>query len=142
MHPLAGTSFGCGILQPGVETEQGVTSVGSHWHTAHTEHVPGLRAGLVLPLCLCLWIWLLPLSLVSVDLVLPLSLVFVDLAATLPHSCDSFQFPSEVPEPLRGAVLAFLLRNVDLFGWILDRQMESCASEPTVRNIARSSCHC
>lgn len=86
--------------------------------------------------------WLLPLSLVFVDLVLPLSLVFVDLAAaTLPHVCDLFQFPSEAFEPLRVAVLAFLLRNVDLFGWMLDRQMESCASEPTVRSTARSSCH-
>lgn len=90
------------------------------------------------------WDLLLPLCLVFVDLVLPLSLISVDpvpAAAALPHVCDLFQFPSEAPEPLRGAVLAFLLRNVDLFGWILDRQMESCASEPTVRNIARSSCH-
>lgn len=42
------------------------------------------------------------------------------------------------------AVLAFLLRNVDLFGWMLDGQMESYASEcsePTFRNTARSGCH-
>lgn len=94
------------------------------------------------PLSLVFMDLVLPLSLMFVDLVLPLSLVFVDLAAAvLPHVCDFFQFPSEAFGPLRVAVLAFLLRNVDLFGWILDRQMESCASEPTVRNIARSSCH-
>lgn len=42
------------------------------------------------------------------------------------------------------AVLAFLLRNADLFGWMLDGQMESYASEcsePTFRNTARSGCH-
>lgn len=99
------------------------------------------RWDLVLPLCLVFVDLVLPLSLFFVDLVLPLSLVLVGLAAAvLPHVCDLLQFPSKAFKPLQGAVLAFLLRNVDLFGWILDRQMESCASEPTVRNTA-SSCH-
>lgn len=49
VHPLAGTSFGCGILQPGAETEQGVTSVGSRWHPGTHSARPQLRAGAVGP---------------------------------------------------------------------------------------------
>lgn len=105
--------------------EQGVASVGSRWH-------PGVRGTWVLD---GWWGLNSPgFALRQQDLAAVLSRVFVTCLNFHPRlfSCS------------RVAVLAFLLRNVDLFGWMLDRRMESCASEcsePTFRNIASSSCH-
>lgn len=121
---LAGMCFGCSILQPGVRVEQGVASVDSCWHPGMSG-TPVLRGwwGLSSP----------GFVLRQQDLATTLSLMFVTSLNFYPRlfgcskQCESF-----------------LLRNVDPFGWLLDRWMESCASEcsePTFRNIARSSCH-
>lgn len=125
MPPLAGKCFDCSILQPGVQTEQGVASAGSRWH-------PGVYG----PRALRGWWGLGSPGFASrqQDLAAALSFAFVTRLNFHPRlfSCSG------------AAALAFLLRNVDLFGWMLDRRTESCASEcsePTFRNIARSSCH-
>lgn len=116
---------GSGILQPGVQAEQAVASVGSLWHPG-THGAQALRGwwGLNSP----------GFALGQQDSAAALSFVFVTCLNFHPRlfGCS------------RVAALAFLLRNVDLFGWMLDRRTESCASEcsePTFRNIAKSSCH-
>lgn len=121
--PLAGKCFGRSILQPGVELEQGAAPRGSHWHPG----VHGAQAlhgwkGRSFP----------GFMLRQQDSAPALSFVFVTRLNFHPKLFS------------RAAALVFLLRNVDLFGWMLDRWTEICASEcskPTFRNMARSSCH-
>lgn len=119
--PLAGKHFGCSILQPRAGCSQcGLGLAPRRARPTGTTRLVGNE----LP----------RLALRQQDSAAALAFVFV--------TCLNFH--ARLFGRSGVAMLAFLLRNVDLFGGMLDRRRESCASEcsePTFRNTARSSCH-